>query len=243
VPDAVNHDGGGDAAPDVASGNSSVTMRTEERDSLDWEYLLDFRQMVHELKTDDAVCNVEWATYDPVPDFTLETMEHGLGLTVPEFITEFYRLTDGLYLSWDRRTNDGPVPGGGFEVFDFATVFDSWLDTLWANDTPDDCDDDFLWSLRGIAETPADQMPEMIVMCVEEEYPTFDLFIHDADTFDSHLLGLDFHDFLYALLETRGVYGWPYLVCEDEWADNTPQARRRDRARHRLEDWFPDAEI
>lgn len=244
--------------PDPAEENAAqtpgpVTMKTEERESLDWDFLLDFRQMVRELERDDDICHVEWATYDPVPDFTLETLEHGLGITVPEFITEFYRLSDGLYLSWDRRTDDGVIPGGGFEVFDFATVFDSWLETLWPTDPadpPDSCDADFLWSLRGVATPPhastADDAPtkleHMIVMCVEEEYPTYDLFVHHPDDFESHLLKLDFHGFLDALMETRGLYGWPYLVVETDLAEESKLTTIQQRTRRRLDQWFPEAE-
>jgi len=234
----------GDGTGSVEGGGSdSVAFRSDDRDKLGWEFLLDFRQVVHELEQDEAVCHLEWATYDPVPDFTLETLEHGLGLTVPEFITEFYRLTDGLYLSWDRKTEEGIVPGGGFELFDFATVFDSWLETLWPTDPPAGCDADFLWSLRGVAEAPGDDTGDMIVMCIEEEYPTFDLFIHNPSDRRSHLMQLDFHGYLHALLETRGVFGWPYLFSESDLEDDPELASIRQRAEQRIDAWFPETSL
>lgn len=127
------------------------------------------------------------------------------------------------------------MPGGGAHLFDFATVFDSWLDLLWlvGDDGLSEEQRDFLWTLRGFDRTTHTRAPQsgengglvapeqMIVICVEEEYPTYDLFMHDLKTRTTRLLDASFRDYFDCLLATRGVYGWQTLLLdkEDQQAD------------------------
>jgi hypothetical protein len=232
--------------PDDEEGEAS----SREEEKLGWEFLFDFRAMAGELEARDDIVDVEWAIPDPVPNFTVETMEHGLGTSVPRFIKRFYRMADGLELSWNVRVDGEVVPGGGIELFDFATVFDSWLDTLWASgpetDEMDDREVDFLWSLRGFdgLGQPQGEDRQMVVFCVEEtDYPTFDLFLHRLDARDSHLLSVNFRTYLDLLLQTRGTFGWVYRLADidlDAHPDLRATAESFDRRMQRL---FPETNL
>lgn len=218
--------------------------RSESRETLSWEFVLDFREMVRELERRDDVVDVEWQIGDPVPTFTVETIEHGLGTTIPRFVKRLYRLADGLHLEWSLLEDGERKPGGGIGLFDFATVFDSWLDELWTSDPElDPSERDLLWSLRGFDARPQPDGERMVAVCVEDvDYPTFDLFLHDLETRRSHLLELDFQDYLRRLLETRGTYGWVHHfadLAEDDPAD----CRRRQQFRRRMARLFPEVDL
>lgn len=202
---------------------------------VDWDFVFDFRAMVDELGQLPQVAEVRWELHDPVPDFTIDTIEHGLGLVLPERVTSFFRVTDGLELDWWYTDDAGEKRyGGGCHVFDFATVFDSWLDTLWTSHAGDDAArEDFRWTLRGL-DRPGLSDDEMVVFCVEEEYPTFDLFWHDLRSGATQLLDITFQDYFACLLQTRGLVGWQRLLTED---DGDPAALGD--VRERLERFFP----
>lgn len=226
---------------------------------LGWDFLFDFRAMAGELEEREGVEEVHWEMNDPVPEFTITTLEHGLGASIPERIKRFYLLTDGLKLTWRMRDSEAgdSEAGGGVEIFDFGTAFGPWLDDLWPTD-PDlpesEARQDFLWSLRGFDRVPGpanapdapDASSPMVVMCVEEEYPSYDLFLFDPASRDTFLLELDFRGYLHALLETRATHGWQLLALEDPEAafEAHPTWRpRAERARRHIERLFPEAEL
>ena len=219
-------------------GNGEDPVEAEEEQHVDHDVLFDFHGMISDLKSHDRVTDVSMTTFSPVPDFTIETIEHGLGITIPKRVTSFYRITDGLEFSWNWLDDDGqPRPGGGSHLWGFTEVFDVWLETLWtAPEKADDVDEDFLWSLRGLDRIDDDETTEMTVLCVEEGYPSYDLFIHDPQTGESSLLALSFVDYFHKLLQTRGVYGWQHIFSEDE-------DHKGEEARKLIEDLFPDADL
>ncbi len=196
------------------------------REGVGWDLVFDLMAMIGELKATDGIVDVDCRMYDPVPIFTIETIEHGLGIRVPERVKSFYRVTDGLDFSWSYTGPDGEIlPGGGAQICDFATVFDNWLDVLWRADAPNNEDQhsedqqDFFWSLRGFDQYSAPGSDDMVVLCVEEEYPTYDLFIHDLDSRDSRLLDLSFGEYFDCLLASRGTHGWRLPLTEAEHTD------------------------
>jgi hypothetical protein len=227
--------------PDDAQEEAVARTRARDEGSLDWEYVYDFREMVRELEASDGIVDVEAHVSDPVATFTIETLEHGLGFEVPRRIKQFYLVADGLSLEWSIERDGDVVPGGGIELFDFATVFDSWLGELWPTDTDPD-DDGFLWSLRGLADLPDSGRDDMVVLCVEEEYPTYDLFLHDPEAQHSELMTLDFRRYLDVLLETRGTYGWHHLLSEAPLRNET-QLQRVHHFYETMERHFPDVDL
>lgn len=199
-----------------AEQSGAEQLKKAQRELFNWDLLFDFHAMIGELRQTDGIVDVQATLHDPVPTFTIETIEHGLGIRVPRRIKSFYQITDGLEFSWSYERDGETVPGGGAHIFDFATVFDNWLDSLWQTD-PEQSDEeqDFLWSLRGVDRRCGPQTSTMVVMCVEEEYPTYDLFLHDLDTGHSELLELTFREYFDCLLESRGTFGWRALLAED----------------------------
>jgi hypothetical protein len=227
-----------------------------QQECLNWDLLFDFHAMVETLKETDGIVNIRSKMHDPVPGFTIATIEHGLGIRIPTRIKSFYQVSDGLEFSWSYQKDGEVHPGGGAHLFDFATVFDHWLESLWRSDTrhpetnqqetnqqetnqPDEDELDFLWSLRGFDKRCDPQRSSMIVMCVEEEYPTYDLFVHDLDQRSSHLLELTFRDYFDHLLTSRGTFGWQALLTEDADFDH-PMA---DEFFEVAERFFPDADL
>lgn len=205
-----------------------VALSESDSQSLGLDLLFDLHAMVGELEQTEGIVNVTSTIHPPVPLFTIHTIEHGLGIRVPARIRSFYMLCDGLEFSWSYEKDSEIIPGGGAHLFDFATVFDSWLDSLWLSEagmSEEQCD--FMWTLRGFDRTfnadSAVKTPgpdalderEMVVMCVEEEYPTYDLFVHDPKTRSSRLLDVSFREYFDCLLATRGTYGWQNLLLED----------------------------
>ena len=212
----------------------------KKRQLLNWDLLFDFRAMVAELEETEGIVDVHWRMHDPIPNFTIETIEHGLGVTVPHRVRSFYEVSDGLEFSWNYVIDGEKHAGGGAHLFDFATVFDNWLDSLWLGEVGQDAEDeDFLWSLRGFDQHSHPDFSDMIVLCVEEEYPTYDLFLHDLDQRSSELLELSFREYFDFLLETRGVYGWQFLLSEHASADD-PRAEHFFEV---VEHFFPDVDL
>lgn len=211
--------------------------KEDEVDEIGFEFLFDFKAMIEEMRGHERIVEVHARTFDPVPGFTIETIEHGLGIIIPRRIRSFYEVTDGLEFRWTYVDDEGEErAGGGAHLWGFTRVFDVWLDTLWKTPAGDDIDEDFVWNLRGFDGLHLSDREEMVVLCVEEEYPTYDLFLHNPDTSRSELLELRFVDYLDRLLETRGVFGWQAMWGEEERDDGV-------RAREVIEDLFPDVDL
>lgn len=232
--------GPGDDAGDGSGAGESGADDGEQRELLNWDLLFDFHAMIGELEQTDGIVEVHAVMHDPVPNFTIETIEHGLGIRVPNHIRSFYQVTDGLEFSWSYEQDGEVVPGGGAHLFDFATVFDTWLDTLWGVEGErSEEEQDFLWSLRGFDDGAHPQLAEMVVMCVEEEYPTYDLFVHDLSSRRSRLLDVSFREYFDCLLASRGTYGWRVLLAEE----GDPHDERAARFYEVAERFFPAKDL
>ena len=156
--------------------------KEDEVDEIGFEFLFDFKAMIEEMRGHERIVEVHARTFDPVPGFTIETIEHGLGIIIPRRIRSFYEVTDGLEFRWTYVDDEGEErAGGGAHLWGFTRVFDVWLDTLWKTPAGDDIDEDFVWNLRGFDGLHLSDREEMVVLCVEEEYPTYDLFLHDPE--------------------------------------------------------------
>lgn len=220
--------------PEAAEESSSAQ---DEPEQVEFDFLFDFKAMVAEMRDDDRFVDVYAQTFDPVPKFTIETIEHGLGIVIPRRIRSFYEVTDGLEFEWSYRDEDGEVhPGGAAYLWGFARVFDVWLETLWKTPEDAEVDEDFVWNLRGFDGAHRAETDEMVVLCVEEEYPTYDLFLHDPESSRSQLLELNFVEYFARLLDTRAVHGWQAIYGEED-------RRAGDAARDVMEQLFPDADI
>ncbi len=229
--------------PDPDDGDDGAD--TDQTDRIGLEYTFDLRAMIGELEESEAIVDLEAEVGSPVANFTIETMEHGLGTTIPRFVKRLYRVVDGVRVEWSFE-HDGEVePGGAIHLHDFATVFDSWLDELWTGgEEVDEETEEFLWSLRGFdaAAEPGDD--RWTVVCVEDaDYPTFDLFLHDRREHRSHLLSVDFESYLKLLLRTRGTYGWVHALAEVDGEPPPYIARWRRHFRETMPRVFPEVDL
>lgn len=234
------------AAPVALQGNQA----------LGWDLLFDFHAMIGELEATEGIVDVQAHIHPPVPLFTIHTIEHGLGIRVPQRIRSLYLVCDGLEFSWSYEQDSQVIPGGGAHLFDFATVFDSWLDSLWVSaDALSEEQCDFLWTLRGFDRTfHADSVQqsgaqsdaaalaerEMVVMCVEEEYPTYDLFVHDLQTQTSRLLDTSIREYFDCMFAARGTYGWQQLLLENDAPPKEADPSEFDRV---VERFFPASDL
>lgn len=224
---------------------SDATESVEQK-KLGREYLFSLREMVSELDRRDSIVDLDYDFYNHVPEVSLNTIENSVGATIPERIKAFYKLTDGFELSWNYLDEDNvSYRGGRIHLYDFARVFDLWIDKLWSISVEEHpFDEDFLLSLRGFDRIEAgdDKTSDWIVVCVEEEYPTFDLFLFDEAETDFYLLNISFENYLRMLVETRGFYGWQYLFVDDELLDEARIGRVR-QFFSVMERFFPDTEL
>lgn len=214
----------------------------EDENVFDWDFVLNLREMVAELASNDSIVDLSYEIFDHAPAVTINSIEGGLGNKIPKRIKMFYEMTDGFELSWDYLEDGQKRPGGRCHLFAFTKVFDLWLDELWTLPVPEDVDEDFLWSLRGF-DRQAPGARDWIVMCAEEEYPTYDLFLYDEKETSFHLLQLSFQDYFKHLLETRGFWGWQYLFAEDTLEIDERRQRRIDAFFERMEKLFRDVDL
>lgn len=206
------------------------------------EYLFDLREMVEEMRKKSKIKVHRFDIHDPTPDVVVELMEAGLGSYVPELVLSFFKsVSDGLELKWDYEEDDELKPGGHINVLNFGRVFGSWLDELWGVSAEDASEKDvnFTWELRALEALEVGDRKVMTVLHVAEDEPTYELYFHDPYG-ASHQLDLDFVDYFECLLDTRGFYGWQYMVSDVDF-DQVPHAAERAREFHRvMPGLFPD---
>lgn len=199
------------------------------------EYLFDLRELVDEMQAKPAIEVRRFDIHEPTPDVVVELMEAGLGSYVPELVLSFFKsVSDGLELEWTFKEGGESKPGGHINVLNFGRVFGSWLDELWGvtADGADGAEVDFSWELRALEAVQVGDRKMMTVMHVAEEQPTYDLYFHDPRG-ATHRLDLDFLDYFECLLDTRGFYGWQFMVSDVDF-DEVPYAAERAREFHRV---------
>ena len=236
----------GDQRP--SAGGSAPDVADEEARIFGFEHVVRLREMAEALRKRRGIEQVHLELHDPVPQVVLEALEDGLGLRLPPQITSLYRQTDGFEFRWQWRDDEGQLrPGGAVRMVGFSTVFGNWLGTLWDEvEGVDPARLDFIWQLRGIDDTPGDSPPgttPMTVMQMEEEAPSYRLYLHDLEG-GSYPLDLDLYGYVEAALETRGILGWQLLFCtgydldEDPLGLGTPE-----QVYEQIDRFFPDVNL
>lgn len=230
-----------DRVEDVVETPSVQFSRKRPR-RIDSDYLFDLRDVVEDIRERDALQVERFEIHEPTPDVLVELMEGGLGTMIPEIILSFFqRVSDGLELEWTYFEDGDTRPGGAIQIMSFGRIFGSWLDELWglAADDASAADVDFTWELRGLEKVELNGKSMMTVIHIAEEDPTYELYFHDPYG-STHRLDLDVVDYFECLLETRGFFGWQYLVSDVDF-DAHPQAAELGRRFHSvMPDLFPD---
>lgn len=175
----------------------------------------------------------------PAPEFSIQTVEDGLGDLLPQDFKSFYRLCDGLELAWSWQQAGEVSFGGEIRLVGISTVFGHWFDELWIErDEMTDEERDFVWTTRGF-DMPRHPDAVWTVVSFDESHDSFTLWAHrPGEAFLPLELGLI--DYLYCAIEARGAAGWQLLFTdydfdEDPWGVQAPGAWI-----DRLHAFFPD---
>ena len=154
------------------------------------------------------------------PEFTIQTIEDGLGARLSPALKSLYRLSDGFELRWRWEQRGQLELAGQLRVVDFATAFGHWLEELWVeHEQMNQHQRDFVWTLRGF-DMPTFPGALQGVLSFEDhdEEPT--VWARHPESGQLRALDLELIDYLYCAVEARGACGWQLLFAEYDWAQN-----------------------
>lgn len=207
--------------------------------------LIDIKAVIREIDESNSLRLIKSEFFQPASDVVVTTIESGIGIAVPDNVLSFYQvISDGLEFEWNYKESDGTEQaGGGFHLYNFGRVFGTWVDEIWGvvPDGASETEHDFSWELRPV-EAPHKGGSHYTVLHVPDFAPGYGLYYHDPNH-SSYRLDLDFASYFDCLLETRGFYGWQFLVSDVDF-DQNPVAKQRARAFHEvMPRLFPDTDF
>lgn len=190
---------------------------------------MDFQDVVDDLFVNEQVTLVSHAVHKPASDVMVSILEDSSGAIIPDHMLSFYAaLSDGLDLDWNVDGEDDI--GGTIELHGLARVFGTWLDEIWGVGE----DTDFSWELRGIEAAREGQNYQTMIHMAEFA-PTYDLYFREPDG-QTHRIEVGFVEYLSLALESRGFWGWQFLVSD---VDFEQHARAKD-VSQRFHKWMPE---
>lgn len=234
-----------DMKKNEGQGNEILKPRTKIegkrlRNIATYDWLDRMSQLVNQLEKHPDIEVLGFETHPSLPLVVEETMSDSAGFEIPEEILSFYRISDGFNLDWRVKANALDIEiGGTIKMFGFGEVFGNWIDTLWGI-TPENASApilDFSWELRGLdrANSNADYWT---VLHAPENCDAYRLYFHNP-TGASHLLDMSFSDYLDALLLTRGIHGWQFLLSDEFLPPGSTGAQHALRSAEILTTLFP----
>lgn len=178
----------------------------------------------------------------PTPDFTIQTVEDGLGGTLPPELKSLYKHSDIFRLEWFIEEDGVQTLGGAIHLASFMRVFGRWLDTLWV-EKPDmsEQDRDFVWTLRGF-DIPSGQGTLWGVLSMDSEDPSqYSVWTRHPD---GHMLPmrLGLIDYLYCALGSCGAPGWQLVFTDYDFDANPWNMASPLEWIQRLESYFPEVD-
>lgn len=201
-------------------------------------------ELVIRLHAREDIEIINFEVHPSLPLVVEETMSDSAGFEIPIEMLSFYRVTDGFDLSW--RLKESPFDfeiAGEIKMLGFAEVFGSWIDSLWGV-TPEGSDAaqlDFSWELRPIDLAVHDD-PFCTVLHGPENSDALDLYFHNPRG-ESHLMGIQFSDYLEALVLTAGVHGWQFLLCDEVPAPGSDEEMKSLQCAKVLKHVFPNKDF
>lgn len=199
---------------------------------VDFGFVEALMETIHELQAHPRIVSVDMEVGGKVPAFTLDTMEHGLGRLTAPVLRSLFEQVDGVSVVWTWRDDAGVVrPGGQINLSEFSVMFGTWFDVLWEHRTDmSEAELDVLWSLRGLEViTHPDGAVECAAVAFDPAAPLDPaLYLYRPGRTMVRWWG-SLVDYLYAMLEARGVYGWQRLLSDydyeaDPWGVGSPQS-------------------
>lgn len=197
---------------------------------------MDFQDVIDEMFMNEQINLVRHAIHKPAPDVLVSILEDSSGATVPDHMLSFYAdLTDGLDLDWFLEDEDDV--GGSIEIYGLARVFGTWLDEIWGVGD----DTDFSWELRGIEAAHEGQNYQTMVH-IAEFAPTYDLYFREPAG-QSHRIEVDFVEYLSLALESRGFWGWQFLVSDVDFEQHALAREVSERFHKWMPELFEDVDL
>ena len=172
--------------------------------------------LADDLRGRQGVIDVRFDLDRPAPEFAFTTIENSLGRELPEDIKSLYRVTNGFELSWDVQDERGRRQRAGhLKIYDVATVFGFWFDTLWPHDpSRDERELDFLWSMRGLDPGPEAPHGAMTALRLEGDWgQDYSLWLVQEHQLTGQL-AMDLMSYVYYGLETRGLTMWREVLSD-----------------------------
>jgi hypothetical protein len=178
----------------------------------------------------------------PTPDFTIQTVEDGLGGELAPELKSLYKHSDLFRLEWFIQEDGARMLGGAIHLASFMRVFGRWLDTLWI-EQPDmsEQEKDFVWTLRGF-DIPSAPGTLWGVLSVNDEDPSqYSVWTRHPD---GHVLPmrLGLIDYLYCALGACGAPGWQLVFTDYDFAENPWDMPQPEEWLQRLESYFPESD-
>lgn len=183
--------------------------------------------------------------FRPAAHVVKETLQSAAGMTVPTTIASLWDITDGYELGWlyvDEESGE-QIAAGDVHIFGYGDVFGSWLGKLWG-EHPEDASEaeiDFTWEIRGF-DAAGDHSPYGAVFHVAEVLPRYDLFWH-APHEKTYPIRVDFLEYLECLVETRGLHGWQYMVCDVDLQEDDEALERVRECTRLMRKLFPEVDL
>lgn len=231
----------------VATGEFEVELDEEgnpivPRVHADW--LFRMGDAVEEMYRDKRFKVDHFESFRPPPEVVVSTLEHRLGLHIPETIMSLYHVTDGLELRWRFNDQDAGITAGGrVHLFGFGEVFGNWVDRIWGvvGDDASSEKEDFTWELRGFDEA-SDESDYLAVMHVPESLPTFNLYFY-APHGRVYRLDTDFVGYVEHLATTRGLNGWQYMISDADFGTDAVAREAVERCSRQMSSLFPEVDL
>jgi hypothetical protein len=219
-----------------AEGNPVIPMVTEE-----WIWAM--QAVATEMRKDKRFRVDSEEFFRPVPDIVKETVQSAAGMVAAPTVASLYNVTDGYELQWSYERGGALMPAGSIHLYGFAEVFGSWLHKIWGEypEGADQAAEDFTWEIRALDAAREDH-PFQVVMHTPEVLPTYTLFWHSPHG-KTYRLRVDFLEYLECLTETRGLFGWQYMVCDVDLTEDAEALERVRECTAQMRTMFPRVDL
>ena len=204
------------------------------------DFVWAFVDLAQRLATHPSVVHHAREVDFPTPDFTIQTIEDGLGGELAPELKSLYKHSDVFRLEWYFRDGEERKLGGSIHLAGFMRVFGRWLDSLWV-ETPEmsEAERDFVWTLRGF-DTPTAPGSLWGVLSMDKDAPSqYTLWARHAD---GHILPmrLGLIDYLYCALGACGAPGWQLVFTDYDFDANPWEMPSPHEWIDRMGSFFPD---
>ena len=191
-------------------------------------YLEKFKKMVDELNQHSEIIVTDFVINPPATEEDIKLAEKKFKLTSD--MLDFYKSANGITLSWELIEPEEAVVRGNIELLPVQEVFQDWENTIYW-----DGNDKFK-QLH-----PLDFfVPEACAALNLDSSDNPDVFFHYCGE-EMNTLKMDFKEYLYTLLKTRGFWYWQtVVVAELTGEENTTEPEN---FRVNMPKLFPDFKL